>query len=45
MMMVGRMMRHIEARTLIISGLSITCASLYYMTATGPTRPARTRSW
>jgi DHA2 family multidrug resistance protein len=32
MMMVGRMMRYIEARTLIISGLSITCASLYYMT-------------
>jgi MFS transporter, DHA2 family, multidrug resistance protein len=32
MMLVGRMMRHIEARTLIISGLSITCASLYYMT-------------
>ena len=32
MMLVGRMMRYIEARTLIISGLSITCASLYYMT-------------
>jgi DHA2 family multidrug resistance protein len=32
MMMVGRLMRYIEARTLIISGLSITCASLYYMT-------------
>jgi MFS transporter, DHA2 family, multidrug resistance protein len=32
MMMVGRMMRYIEARTLIVSGLSITCASLYYMT-------------
>src|ERR1043165_8786696 len=32
MMMVGRMMRFIEARTLIISGLSITCFSLYYMT-------------
>jgi DHA2 family multidrug resistance protein len=33
MMMVGRMMRHIEARTLIICGLSITALSLYYMTA------------
>src|SRR5882757_2160671 len=33
MMLVGRMMRHIEARTLIISGLSITCLSLFYMTA------------
>jgi DHA2 family multidrug resistance protein len=33
MMMVGRMMRHIEARTLIITGLSITCVSLFYMTA------------
>jgi MFS transporter, DHA2 family, multidrug resistance protein len=32
MMLVGRMMRHIEARTLIISGLSITCVSLFYMT-------------
>jgi MFS transporter, DHA2 family, multidrug resistance protein len=32
MMLVGRMMRYIEARTLIISGLSLTCASLYYMT-------------
>jgi DHA2 family multidrug resistance protein len=32
MMMVGRMMRFIEARTLIVSGLSITCFSLYYMT-------------
>src|SRR6202051_3800004 len=32
MMLVGRMMRFIEARTLIISGLSITCLSLYYMT-------------
>jgi MFS transporter, DHA2 family, multidrug resistance protein len=32
MMLVGRMMRFIEARTLIISGLSITCVSLYYMT-------------
>jgi DHA2 family multidrug resistance protein len=33
MMMVGRLMRYIEARTLIITGLSITAASLYYMTA------------
>jgi len=39
MMMVGRLMRHIEARTLIISGLSITCLSLFYMTA-WTTRPA-----
>jgi DHA2 family multidrug resistance protein len=33
MMLVGRMMRYIEARTLIIAGLSITALSLYYMTA------------
>ena len=33
MMLVGRMMRFIEARTLIISGLSITALSLFYMTA------------
>ncbi len=32
MMMVGRLMRYIEARTLIIAGLSITCFSLFYMT-------------
>jgi DHA2 family multidrug resistance protein len=32
MMLVGRMMRTIEARTLIISGLSLTCISLFYMT-------------
>ena len=32
MMLVGRLMRHIEARTLIISGLSMTCLSLFYMT-------------
>jgi MFS transporter, DHA2 family, multidrug resistance protein len=32
MMLVGRMMRYIEARTLIISGLSITGFSLFYMT-------------
>jgi DHA2 family multidrug resistance protein len=32
MMLVGRLMRHIEARTLIISGLGITCLSLFYMT-------------
>ena len=33
MMLVGRLMRYIEARTLIISGLGITCLSLFYMTA------------
>src|ERR1700758_440748 len=33
MMLVGRMMRYIEARTLIISGLGITALSLYYMSA------------
>jgi DHA2 family multidrug resistance protein len=33
MMLVGRMMRYIEARTLIIAGLSITGLSLFYMTA------------
>ncbi len=32
MMLVGRMMRYIEARTLIISGLSLTALSLFYMT-------------
>jgi len=32
MMLVGRLMRHIEARTLIIAGLSLTCLSLFYMT-------------
>ena len=32
MMMVGRLMRYIEARTLIIGGLSLTCLSLFYMT-------------
>jgi DHA2 family multidrug resistance protein len=32
MMMVGRLMRYVEARTLIISGLSLTCLSLFYMT-------------
>ena len=32
MMLVGRLMRHIEARTLIIAGLCLTCLSLYYMT-------------
>ena len=32
MMLVGRLMRYIEARTLIISGLSITGLSLFYMT-------------
>jgi len=32
MMMVSRLMRYIEARTLIISGLLVTCSSLYAMT-------------
>jgi DHA2 family multidrug resistance protein len=32
MMLVGRLMRHIEARTLIIAGLCLTCLSLYDMT-------------
>ncbi len=32
MMLVGRMMRYIEARTLIIAGLGITAASLFEMT-------------
>jgi MFS transporter, DHA2 family, multidrug resistance protein len=32
MMMVGRLMRYIEARTLIICGLSLTGLSLFYMT-------------
>jgi len=32
MMLVGRMMRFIEARTLIITGLGLTAASLYAMT-------------
>src|SRR5476651_1284490 len=32
MMLVGRFMTYIEARTLIICGLSITCLSLFYMT-------------
>jgi MFS transporter, DHA2 family, multidrug resistance protein len=32
MMLVGRMMRSIEARTLIITGLSLTALSLFYMT-------------
>ncbi len=33
MMLVGRLMRYIEARTLIVSGLSLTGLSLFYMTA------------
>src|SRR3974390_2432998 len=38
MMMVGRLMRYIEARTLIISGLLLTATSLFYMTGwTHPT--------
>src|SRR5580700_3209321 len=32
MMLVGRMMRYIEARTVIICGLSLTALSLFYMT-------------
>jgi DHA2 family multidrug resistance protein len=32
MMIVGRLMRYIEARTLIVGGLSLTCLSLFYMT-------------
>ena len=32
MMLVGRLMRHIEARTLIITGLCLTCLSLFCMT-------------
>ena len=32
MMLVGRMMRYIEARTLIITGLCVTGLSLFYMT-------------
>jgi DHA2 family multidrug resistance protein len=32
MMMVGRLMRYIEARTLIMAGLTVTAATLYVMT-------------
>jgi DHA2 family multidrug resistance protein len=32
MMLVGRLMRYIEARTLIVTGLSLTALSLFYMT-------------
>ena len=32
MMIVGRLMRYFEARTLVISGLLVTCLSLYAMT-------------
>jgi DHA2 family multidrug resistance protein len=32
MMMVGRLMRYVEARTLIVTGLSLTGLSLFYMT-------------
>lgn len=32
MMLVGRMMRYVEARTLIVSGLALTAASLFQMT-------------
>src|SRR6201985_1355147 len=33
MMLVGRLMRYFEARSLIVSGLSLTAISLFYMTA------------
>jgi DHA2 family multidrug resistance protein len=33
MMLVGRLMRYIEARTLIVAGLGLTCLSLFYMTS------------
>jgi MFS transporter, DHA2 family, multidrug resistance protein len=33
MMLVGRLLRYIEARTLIIAGLSLTALSLFYVTA------------
>src|ERR1700728_3883196 len=33
MMLVGRLMRYIEARTLIVTGLGLTALSLYWMTA------------
>jgi DHA2 family multidrug resistance protein len=32
MMLVGRLMRHFEARSLIVTGLSLTAISLFYMT-------------
>ncbi len=32
MMLVGKMLRYIEARTLIVAGLGLTCLSLFYMT-------------
>jgi DHA2 family multidrug resistance protein len=32
MMLVGRLMKYIEARTLIVTGLGLTCLSLFYMT-------------
>jgi DHA2 family multidrug resistance protein len=32
MMIVGRIMRHVEARTLIVCGLSLTCLTLFFMT-------------
>jgi MFS transporter, DHA2 family, multidrug resistance protein len=46
MMMVGRLMRYIEARTLIISGLLLTAASLFYMTGwTDQTGSSEIASW
>src|ERR1700712_5626385 len=32
MMLVGRIMKYIEARTLIVTGLGLTCLSLFFMT-------------
>jgi MFS transporter, DHA2 family, multidrug resistance protein len=32
MMLVGRIMKYVEARTLIVSGLSLMCATLFFMT-------------
>jgi len=46
MMMVGRLMRYIEARTLIISGLLLTATSLFYMTGwTDQTGSSEIVSW
>src|SRR4030081_161460 len=43
MMLVGRLMKYIEARTLIISGLGMMAGSLFFM-PDGPTRPACRKS-
>jgi len=46
MMLVGRLMRYIEARTLIISGLLLTALSLFYMTGwTDQTGQTEIVSW